>query len=530
MTHLEAVRLARSRKAAEAGHGKPWWQSAISSLSTREILTHALPDFLQQQNYNLVGAAINAGAGHLTQIERQLAMLRQLGLDDRISMVELDPQSGPVRDMGDLATKLYPLLQKNPHIFHLVNQLFQTEWAEPLIDKNILAMMKHSTAFEEKLNQSAHFDPKQPTIFMSTHVVTSMASIATMQKRKNVRDILLEYIPDPWVDADLRAMSAASEVSNGMRHIVLVHDQATVDEYHKIHPDSQALVLPLGTLSAERYQHPEKRKRPIDPEAPIDVLIQCSGNPVPGFDAQVEQFIRTNAVHIASGEMRVVIDPMHHTMHKGKKKRSSYETYMEALKSTGLATEWTRFDEDGYPIHGVTMSENVLLLQPDHNLRDAIISREAVINGEDKEVKSHFGEREFSPTLVVAKGGEKPIEDWGDSVMVFCPMISAPHEEKDILQGVAEGRAVDGRGIPESQWFNQFREIHRQLLEGEVAASPESTAHLAPIIALQDELVKYVEQKPKDSINVFGLILGLVWWMAHGYPKELVPAKKKSKD
>ncbi|PIY69378.1 hypothetical protein COY90_00965 [Candidatus Roizmanbacteria bacterium CG_4_10_14_0_8_um_filter_39_9] len=483
----------------------------------------AFPEYVRIHKYNLVGSAISAGAGHLTQIERQLATLRLLGLDDHISLITFNP-SGKLRDLGDAFIKYYPLLQKNPHLINTLNKLFQSTWAEPYIDETVLAMMKHSTAFEDQVQMSPHFHPENPTIFMSTHVLTAMASVGMMQKRKNTDDILIEYIPDPWVGANLRAATVASQITGGMRHIAIVHDEETAKELHRIHPNSNTVVLSLGTLSANRYQHIETRETPINLDGPVDVLIQCSGNPIPNFDRQVVNFIETNAAHIENGNMRVVIDPMHHTGKRGKS--SSYEVYLDALQRMGLLTIETEFDGTGSKTLRINSNENILLLKPGYSLGDAIIRRERVINDEDKEVRDHFGEKAFTRTIVVAKGGEKPLEDWGNSCIVFCPMISSPHEEKDILTGVAEGRAVDGRNMSPSNWFNEFIHIREQLAAHQFPESPQSTAHLAPIIALRDELVKYADAQG-DHHDVLNLIVSIVWWFATKFPKEFIVKPKR---
>lgn len=427
-------------------------------------------EFLKKNKYNIVISTTAAGAGHWRQAERLVRFFDLLGLGNQITFVATDRTTKKTTSITDFILKAYPRLQNYYTVAKLIRLLMNSPLGARIVDKQVLKMAEQGERdMMEILKESKTFDESNPTLFISTHSMLAGGAGRILEKRNNPGDWLVEYVPDPWKDSDLRAMTVP-HVGNS-HWITVVHDKETASYYKRIRPDSQAIVVPWGTLSnpiyLERRQHLKSGE--VKMRERMDVIIECSGSYIPEYDAKIISFIHNNVEAIKKGEIRLVIDPMFH--------RKSYESFLEELKKVGL-----------------DKSPNLLLLNFKHDINRAVKRREDVIERKNVEVENYFGGN-FDPFAVIVKGGEVPLEDRADMV-VFCPFASVPHEVDDIKAGVREGRAVDARQIHPSEWFLKLKEIfEKRCIEQRNLPEP-SMALLAPVlIYLLIKHKEYLEER-----------------------------------
>ncbi len=423
-------------------------------LANYEQLLNPFIDALKK-NVNIVVATTNAGAGHWRQAERLVRLFTSLGLEDQITFIVTDRTTGETKSLSDIILRLYPTLQKTligGKIMELLAPFMNSRLGLRIIDRQLAEMARHGEEdIKRALESSETFSQEKPTIFLTTHSMLAGAVSRLVQERKNPDDWVVEFPPDPWEGADLYAMTV--KPPDRANWITVVHDKKTAEEYRRVRPTSSAIVVPWGTLSnavfLERRRQIERGEEPK--RKTMDVLIECSGNEIPPYDNLIIEFIKANVQAIKEGKIRLVIEPMHH--------QGSHKRFLKVLQETDLLN-----------------NPHIFLLPAASDRKTAVERREDVIEGKNEEVKNKFN-NSFDPFIVIAKGGEVPVEDRADMI-VFCPYASVPHEVRDIEFGVREGRAVDARRIPPDQWFDKLKELYEQ----ETRLPEASLALLAPAL------------------------------------------------
>lgn len=411
------------------------------------------------KRYNIVIGTAVAGAGHWRQAERlRRHILAEPTISpenkQRISFLTIDKTQQKAKKLSDLSVKWYPFLQKNPFLMKLLNLYLNSRAGRKVVDKSVLEMgdesaenIKQQLAISVKENR---FDPNLPTIFLSTHTLTAQGFRKLVEERRNPDDWVFEFLPDPWKDSQLRAM-ASPEISTE-NWVVVLHDEETVKEYRKIRPNIGAKIVVGGTISSPYAT--KRRKQLMNKSAPqrnhLDIFIECSGHPVPAFDSKVAKFLSSVVNELKNGKVRIVIDPMLHEV--------SHKTFSEALNAEGLSD-----------------CKNILLLDIASDLESAVNRREDIIEGINQLVNEKFM-NSFDPFAVIAKSGEVPLEDRADMI-VFCPHYTVMHEERDLLFGVREGRAVDATKIEPSEWMSELMKLYDISQRGEWVLPAESRAH-----------------------------------------------------
>lgn len=432
---------------------------------------HILEEFKQQLingKYNIVIGTTFAGAGHWRQAERLHRFFNSLGLENQVTFLATDRTSKKADSITDIILKIYPYLQKNRRVIELLKPFMNSRLGAKIVDYQVESMAKQGEKdIKEILEGSGTFNKSKPTIFISTHSMIAGGFYEILKERNNPDDWVIEFVPDPWKDSDLRAMTIPHV--NSDHWIVVVHDEDTVKEYRKVRPDSKALVVSWGTLSNAIYL--ERRKQLKSKEEKerdsMDVIIEFSGNHLPKYDEKIISFIINNAEAIAQGRIRLLIDPMHH--------KESYIAILAALEQAGLKE-----------------SPNVLLLEYKNDIGAAILRREDILEGKFEQVNNYF-QGKFNPFAVIAKGGEVSLEDRAD-MLVFCPYASVPHEEADIKAGVREGRVFDAQELDESKWL----EVLEKLFKEKRRLPEPSAAILAPALI-------YIAENPY-ILNLYSIL------------------------
>lgn len=373
-----------------------------------------LAEQINVKNLNIVIGTTEAGAGHLRQMTHLDNYLNWLGLEDRITKVVF-----PGEKSGSLLgfwQAMYSWMQKKPKMWEATSTLMESKLLLKYIQKQVKDIGQPEF-LNEQISGSTHFEPSRDTLWVSTHV-TAAVSMAEMNGG------LVEFIPDPWRNGQLAAMSNPYPLYK--RQMTILHDNATADEYHRIIPNQKG--LGLGTLSNHRFAVENPEMRP-----PVNENYWCiefSGNPIPPYDELAARFIKAEAKQIKNGDFKLKIHTMHHS--------DTYGRIVQAVNEANLAD-----------------CPNIRIVK-EENIRDAIASREQMIIGDDD-----WGR----PGVFVSKGGEVPLEQRDDRQTVLG-VYGAGHEGNDIVTGATEGRAIDFRIVPPESWRGEWinrKNVHEQL-------------------------------------------------------------------
>lgn len=402
------------------------------------------------QGYNIViidphPDKARCGAGHSRQALAMKRFLEELGLQEQVTHISLE-------DVGGLAAKFYPYLQATPWLYNTFDKLLE-ELSKLVRDPKkfdflLRKAMDRTDEVKYRLGKSPHFNPKNPTIFIATHVSGAIAA-AQLINSGVIKGALVEYPPDPWSGYQLKAMTSPVIVDPKKgEHLVVVHDQATAKEYREIRrelPEEQ--VLPLGTLSAHEFI----TGKISTPQGFTHIGIEFSGNRLPSYEKKVLAIIKEMADDLKTGKIRLTIHTMWHTETKRK--------INKLLEELGLSNNLNiRI------IHTDPSEENYA--------EKALRSRQDYITGIDE---AGWGR----PDVVISKGGEVPIEDRNQ--MLVAVIYGEGHERADAEVGVKERRALNLIDYPALEIWQKIKEEIEKRKTSQLPPPPPSLALLAPL-------------------------------------------------
>lgn len=401
----------------------------------------------QLGDYNFVVLGKEAGAGHLRQASRLTDFLKDLGAD---------PQEVLFQESEGRIQEFYTWLQRKPGLCNLAYSLMG------FLDDRVIDFFNRQQAEKDKkeIERLSIARTDRPTVFLGTYVqATASAGLAMREK-----DILVEYVPDPWQGKELRAMTIdPAIVPAGALHVVVLHDQNTANEYTAMRPElpkgARRLILPWGTISAPEFLFKERnygktldRLKHPSPAHPLDIFFELSGSYIPQVDTKIQEFILSYKEKIRRGEARVVVYPMHH--------RQSYESLRKTLVEASL-----------------TNCSNIVIAPAAQNIYQAVLIRESLLTGKKSDLVLP---QSFDSAIVLSKSGEGPLEERPIPTGVFY--VSAPHENGDLQVGVEEGKAVDLTMTNPDQWLKKTKQDLELIIERGI--NTPSYALLSPLQAI----------------------------------------------
>jgi hypothetical protein len=347
-----------------------------------------------------------------------------------------------------MAGTVYELLQERPQMQATIEHTF---FENPHFHQMIDFVLKGSSLVPEvlqNLERAPTFDRAKPTIFITTHVEQEMAAITLMNKGLIKGPGVIAAIPDPWREGSLVSMSSPIKLKEDKGlHVVIVHDYATAREFRRLRPNSGAKVFPLGTASDPYFLfHPGEEY-----DHPFHIGIEFSGNYLHKYGELIIRFIQSIKNELSRGMIALTVHAMHHEKSVRRLEHLLYELDIANLG-------------------------NIRLLYA-HTVEEAIDTRRKYSRGT-------LDAGWPAPHVVISKGGEVPLEHRGRQLIVG--VWGEGHEEQDILAGVHEGRAVDFRGLPPTEWYSTILEVYRKR-EDHPPSVPQSLAVFAPLLLIDPQ-------------------------------------------
>jgi hypothetical protein len=397
-----------------------------------------------------IGVKGRIGAGHAIQAEDAYQFYKGLNTYDGTN-IDVRKFNMEIHDK-DIITQGYAWLQANPEAYKKFIEYFYNNAPGPVLDQVVWGWCDPKTLQEKMYGTGDKLHRKQNRTFITTHAKAAISVVKAIED--GILDpkhtLLFEEIPDPWNAQELLSMSSPIVTPN---HYRVVHDTPTAHELIRggRHPGKH--IVPWGTVSNPFFLFNEITR---DPDEGIHFGIELSGNDIPGVTEKIKAALRGGKELLLQDNVALTIHTMHHPQ--------AFREIKFVLEEIGLAN---------HPSIRLIGGENI-------PLEEAIFTRGSYKTGKPIHGYPRFG----IPNIYIAKGGEVPLEDRGQAAVVYA-IWGEKHEEKDIMVGLAAGRAVDFRfkepgtilkDAKDDFESNQMAKRRRQ-----------SHAHLAPLVHIFPE-------------------------------------------
>ncbi len=364
-----------------------------------------------------------AGAGHGRQMWDVYKLLDSAGIEPVI--VKLDAgKSGNV--LVRMIKENYARLQNNPILEKILKNI--AAWT---IFDGISEQAARALGQPEELERAllaAGISRDKSLNLISTYPSGAQSAVLLgREKWPNLR--IGEWVPDPWkLKLDVRAMVARDGLGE-KRHLCVVYDEETLAA-DKLYRGGRKFMA-MGTLSAPEMAFLQVQAKKDFNKIPVHLGIEFSGNDIDNFNRKILKFLETVREKIKDGEINLTVDVMQHA--KTRKKLENF------LTKNGLAD-----------------SEHIQLIGGDDMYR-AIQNRHEYAVGRCK-----FGLAD----VVITKGGEVPLEDRGQCLIVVVYGIG--HEMEDTRVAIRDkpGFVVDMSQMPEIRWWAAIMRCLAQMPEG----------------------------------------------------------------
>jgi hypothetical protein len=362
-----------------------------------------------------------AGAGHLKQaIILKNALKNYADIDAGMVVMDLS---------NNIPDRFYSAIQKYPKIMDAAENLGENPIFTPFIDPQTIRRAEETAILQyiKEKNTKA-----LPVLFMSTYVTGAVVA-ARLLNSGVVNGGLIEYVPDPWANNALQAMTSPVKAQ---KHSVITHDEETRKKYLTLASrDSESTVWALGTLSSAEFLVQQK-KPTFDPP---HILVEFSGNENNPYTILVKRFIYSIQQAITSKELYLSIHSMQH-----KKTRLAIEKILVQL--------------------GIKNVENVKHYYKE-TLEDATQNRIDIIT-----------HNRNAPAINIRLGkGEVPLEHFSGFIY---GIFGGGHERNNARIGELDKRGRSLIDIQPELWW----QIIQQDIQDRPFASPQSHAVLAPAL------------------------------------------------
>jgi len=372
------------------------------------------------------------GAGHSRQIHMMKMYLENCGIGKKVTHLIMS-EIGKSGFLSIAALKMYKHIQSHPFLAGVISNFLNRLSKNESVDKD-LVKSDYSSEVMEKLKKLVSFNPRLPTIIITTHVIETVTAIKLLQK-KMIKGAVFEFIPDPF-PPPLQLQTMSSPITH-KGHFIVVHDSYTMDNLLGVRKGiaKEANVFPLGTLS--NYNFLLSRKG-VSNNIPLHIGIESGGNYLPQYDQKVFEFIKANTQSIINGELRITFNTMYHN--------KTYINLLNLLNNLNLK-------------HGI--KENVRIIycgNVENPVGLAIESREKYLNG-------NLDKGWDSPRAVITKCSEVTLEHRGE--MLMAVVYGSGHEKLDAEAGFNERRAVNLFNLKPHNYLENIKKalIKRENLE-----------------------------------------------------------------
>lgn len=404
--------------------GEPVVYGRLMGITQIEATEH-LREALEGEKISWIVASTKAGAGHKRQARHLERYLKEYLHQEAVETVDISLE-GSKSFLVRWGTMMYNrYMQNSPRVYEQVEKILAWPVWNSLLDEQVRAMAKPEV-FEG-------VGRRERSVVATTHAAGAVSAV-----RAGFPEVV-EYVPDPWRGGSLRLMSSPERAEDS--HLTVVHGPETANRLGRMRSDGRT-ILPWGTLSNPDFVVGKKVGSETRREAGVlRVLVEMSGNNVPGYNEKIAEWVREAAGEIRRGSVDLTLHCMHH--------KEIYRKFFDLAAELNLEN-----------------TDRMHILAGD-NIKEAIEGRERCITG---------GENGKPPDVCIAKGGEVPLEERGG--MVVAMPWGWGHEEADLLAGVQRGVGVDLRKVHPREWLKIVKE-KRQILVTEEQSKIQNWSLLA---------------------------------------------------